>query len=63
LVRLEVAGVIVGLKGLAERASVSRATVTRFFAGKSHSADVAGRILEALDLKMSDVLTVIEGDD
>src|SRR5215831_15127434 len=47
---------------LADRARVSRSTVSRFFAGRSTSLEVAFAILRELELAFEDVCSPLEGE-
>ena len=63
LVDCQVRGEFDSMEELGNNVGVSRSTVSRFLAGRPTSLSVTKRILDALHLKFSDVLTPEIEDD
>jgi transcriptional regulator with XRE-family HTH domain len=63
LVDCQVKGEFDSMEELADKVGVSRSTASRFFSGRPTSLTVTKRILDALHLKFSDVLTPEMEDD
>jgi transcriptional regulator with XRE-family HTH domain len=63
LVDCQVKGEFDSMEELADKVGVSRSTASRFFSGRPTSLTVTKRILDALHLKFSDVMTPEIEDD
>jgi transcriptional regulator with XRE-family HTH domain len=63
LVDCQVKGEFDSMEELADKVGVSRSTASRFFSGRPTSLMVTKRVLDALHLKFSDVLTPESEDD
>lgn len=61
LVERQLQGQLMTIQALATAANLSRSTVSRFFAGKSHAVSSARCILTTLGLELGDVISPIEG--
>ena len=57
LVDCQIEGEFDSMEELADKVGVSRSTCSRYFSGRPTSLTVTKRILDALHLKFSDVLT------